>query len=213
MADTTTTVTNATEPTNTSAQQTQTQTQTQTSTNQQAQTLNLSPEMEKFVQSAVDRATQKLGTENKNLRMELEELQKKSMSDDEIKAKTIEKKERELAQQAAILKDKENRLFAVQAIKDIGLDDGSDLSMALVDFVLADDEEGIKAKVKTFNDLINKFVESQVSKTFKDNGRIPDKGNGDQKSKETNIATKIGKSMANSNKQSQDTINFYLGGK
>ena len=88
----------------------------------------------------------------------------------------IEEKEQEIEEREQSLKEKENRLYAIKAIKSAGLDDGSDKALALVDFVLGDDETGIDEKVKAFSDLVKRFVKAEVDKTFKANGREPEKG-------------------------------------
>lgn len=135
-------------------------------------------ELEKKLQSMVDRATNKLGNENKKLREELDKLKREKLSDDE--RAELERKEREdrLAERERDLKEKENRLYAVKAIKKAKLDDGSDASLELVDFVMADTEEEIDNRVKAFGALVNKFVKAQVDETFKRNGGNPGKGAG-----------------------------------
>ena len=75
------------------------------------------------------------------------------------------------------LRTKENRLLAIKSIKAAGLDDGSDKALELVDFIIADDEESINNRVKAFGNLVKRFVEDKVNKTFKDNGRNPNGGN------------------------------------
>lgn len=67
-------------------------------------------------------------------------------------------------------------MYAIKAIKAAGLDDGSDASLELVDFVLGADEKAIDARVKAFGALVKKFVAAEVDKTFKDSGRNPGKG-------------------------------------
>lgn len=138
---------------------------------------NDTPDIEKLVQTAVDRATNKLGNENKKLREQIEALKKSKLTDEEIKQLEIKNKEDEIAEREKALTEKENRLYAIKAIKTAGLDDGSDKSLELVDFVLSDSTENIDAKIKVFSELLKKFVQSEVDKTFKENGRNPGKGN------------------------------------
>lgn len=137
---------------------------------------NNAPDIEKIVQTAVDRATNKLGNENKKLREQLDNLKKSKLTDEEIKQLELKTKEDEIAEREKALAEKENRLYAIKAIKTAGLDDGSDKSLELVDFVLSDNTEDIDAKIKTFSELMKKFVQSEVDKTFKENGRNPGKG-------------------------------------
>lgn len=132
------------------------------------------PDIEKMVQQAVDRATNKLGNDNKKLREELDKLRKEKLTDEERAA--LDKAEFE--RQKAEFQMEKNKLYAVKAIKAAGLDDGSDKSLELVEFVMGDSEETIDARVKVFGELVKKFVAAEVDKTFKDNGRNPYKGKG-----------------------------------
>ena len=133
-------------------------------------------ELEKKIQSMIDRATNKLGNENKTLKEQLEKMKKEKMTDDERKQFDLAEKEKEIQKREAELKAQENRMYAIKAIKKAGLDDGSDAALELVDFVVADDEAGIDNRVKTFGDLVKKMVQAEVDKTFKNNGGSPKKG-------------------------------------
>lgn len=170
---------------------------------------------ESLIQKAVDRATNKLGNENKKLREENTKLKQEKLSDDELKQLEIQEKEKEIAEREQRLLEKENRLLAIKAIKEVGLDDGSDISLALVDFVMAEDETAIKERVKTFNTLVERFVQAKVDKVFKSNGRTPGKsstGTGEAESKSDSIAVRIGQNTAKANKAAQSTLDYYIGG-
>lgn len=170
--------------------------------------------IEALIQRAVDRATNKLGNENKKLRGQIDDLRKAKLSDDELKQLEMQEKEKEIAEREKQLQERENRLIAIKAIKEIGLDDGSDASLDLVDFVMADDEDGIKARVKSFNNLVKRFVQAEVDKTFKTNGRTPAKGTSSaSETKTESIATRLGQNAANANKAAQSTLEYYIGGK
>ena len=135
-------------------------------------------DLEKIIQRAVDRATNKLGNDNKRLKQQLEALKKSKLTADE--AAELERQEREeaLAERERALQEKENRLYAIKAIKAAGLDDGSDRALELVEFVSAGTEAEIDAKVKAFGELVKKFVKAEVDKTFKQHGRTPQQGSG-----------------------------------
>lgn len=136
------------------------------------------PDLEKIIQRAVDRATNKLGNENKKLRQQLEALKKSKLTEEE--AAELERKEREadLEEREKALKDEKNRWYALRAIKAAGLDDGGDNALALVDFVLGSTEEDIDNRVKSFGALVKKLVKAEVDKTFKQHGRDPQQGAG-----------------------------------
>lgn len=173
-------------------------------------------ELEALIQKAVDRATNKLGNENKKLRGELEAARKAKLSDDEIKQLEMKEKEKEIADRERALTEKENRLIAIKEIKAAGLDDGSDASLAIVDFVMAEDEEGIRERVKTFNALVERIVKTKVDGVFKANGRTPGVGTDSAANaggKNDSIAARLGKNAANTTKAAQTVLDHYLGGK
>ena len=172
--------------------------------------------IEKLIQSAVDRATQKLGTENKKLRADLEKARKEKLSEDEIKQLEMQEQQKALDERDKALTEKENRWIAMKAIKEAGLDDGSDASLAIVDFVMADTEEGIKERVKAFDALVKRIVQSKVDGVFKANGRTPGVGSDSASNaggKNESIAARLGKNTANANKAAQSVLDHYLGGK
>lgn len=134
------------------------------------------PDLEKLIQQAVDRATNKLGNDNKRLREELENIKKEKLTAEE-RAELEKKQERDqFERERAEFQMEKNKLYAVKAIKTAGLDDGSDKALELVNFVLGADEKEIDSRVKAFGELVKKFVAAEVEKTFKDAGRNPGKG-------------------------------------
>lgn len=169
-----------------------------------------------LIQSAVDRATNKIGNDNKKLREELEALRREKMSEEEVRQLEIEEKEKALAEKEKEIKDKEMRMFAIKAIKDAGLDDGSDIALSLVDFLLGEDENAITSRTSTFKALVDKAVSSQVQQRFKQGGRDPKRGGEDKddedNNKETTLAVELGKKTAEQNKTAQSVIDGYLGG-
>lgn len=135
-------------------------------------------DIEKLIEQAVDRATNKLGNDNKKLRGQLENLKKEKLTAEERKDMEIREKEDAIAERERALTEKENRLYAIKAIKEAGLDDGGETSLELIDFVMAEDTAAIDIKIKAFDRLVKKFVKAEVDKTFRANGRTPEKGAG-----------------------------------
>lgn len=134
--------------------------------------------LEKRIQQAVDRATNKLGNENKKLREELDKVRKEKLTAAELKALEDEEKERNLAEREAAVTAAENKMYAVKAIKKAGLDDGSESALDILALVNAGDTESIDANVAALKALVDKLVKAEVEKTFKGNGRNPEKGAG-----------------------------------
>lgn len=134
--------------------------------------------LEKKIQQAVDRATNKLGNDNKQLREELEKLRKEKLTAAELKELEDAEKEKDLAEREAAVKTAENKLYAIKAIKKAGLDDGSETALDILALVGGNDEATIDANIKALKALIDKLVKAEVEKTFKGNGRNPEKGAG-----------------------------------
>ena len=134
--------------------------------------------LEKRIQQAVDRATNKLGNDNKALREELEKLRKEKLTAAELKELEDAEKEKDLAEREAALKAAENKMYAIAAIKKAGLDDGSETALDILALVNAGDEESIDSNIKALKALVDKLVKAEVDKTFRGNGRNPEQGAG-----------------------------------
>ena len=132
--------------------------------------------LEKKIQQAVDRATNRLGNDNKKLKEELEKLRKEKLTAEELQKIEAEEKEKDRAEREKAVKDAENKLYAVKAIKKAGLDDGSETALDILSLVGGDDEETIDSNIKALKALVDKLVKSEVEKTFRGNGRTPAKG-------------------------------------
>ncbi len=172
--------------------------------------------LDKLVQSKVDRLMAEERKKNADLQKKLNALSKEKLSDDELKKMEIEEREKSIAMKEKELRDRENRLYAIKAIKSIGLDDGSDKSLELIDFVIGEDEKAIDARVKAFSDLVKRFVSAEVDKTFKANGRIPNGARADagrEENKSVSIAEALGKKAAQTNEKANSVLSYYLGGK
>ena len=173
-------------------------------------------DLEALIQKAVDRATNKIGNDNKKLREENERLKKEKLSDDELKQLELQEKEKEIADRERALTEKENRMTALKEIKAIGLDDGSEAALAIIDFVMAEDEAAIKERVKTFDALVKRIVQSKVDGVFKANGRTPGVGTeatGGSGKDADSLAVRMGKNAAQTNAQARKVLDHYLGGK
>lgn len=133
--------------------------------------------LEKLVQAAVDRATNRLGNENKQLKEKLEKTRKEKLSAEELKQVELQEKEAELARQQAEIQTEKNRMYAVKALKKAELDDGSEDTLDLVEFVLGEDESAIDFKVKALQKFAQRIAKNTTDRIYKTNGRTPGKGN------------------------------------
>lgn len=134
--------------------------------------------MMKMIQTAVDRATNRLGNENKLLKDKLEKTRKEKMTAEELKQVELQEKETELAQKEQEIKEKENRMYAIKALKKAELDDGSEDTLDLVEFVLGEDEADIDLKVKALQKFAQRIIKNTTDGIYKSNGRTPGRGNG-----------------------------------
>lgn len=132
--------------------------------------------LDKIIQARVDKEMAAERKKTAEYKKKLDRLQREKLTDEELKKIELENKENEIAEREKAIADKENRLFAVKAIKEAGLDDGSDTALSLVDFVMGTDETEITSKVKAFKELFDKTVTAEVNKRFKEAGYTPKKG-------------------------------------
>lgn len=218
--ETTATITNASQDTQNASQNANTDSATVNTTNADNDTQANSsasqntPSIEELIQRAVDRATNKLGNENKKLRESNEKLKNENLTAEQRKQFELQEKEKDIADREAKLQEKENRDYALKAIKEAGLDDGGTRSLELIDFVVCDNEADTLSRVKLFGELVDKFVKAEVDKTFKMNGRNPNSSTTTASdTHQSNIAEQLGKVRAETAKKSNDTLNYYYGGK
>jgi hypothetical protein len=135
-------------------------------------------DMETIINRAVDRATNKLGNENKRLKAEIDKFRREKLTEREIQEAELADREATLAERERQIKLLENEAYALKAIKKAGLDKGDETAIELAKFVVADDETAIDERVTAFKTLVDTIVKAEVEATFKKGGRTPDKGNG-----------------------------------
>lgn len=154
--------------------------ETETESSQEEEPETEEPDMDSLIAEKVrrelDKVTNKLGNENKRLREQLKEEQKKNLSVEEVRKLEMEEKEKELLEKEKALKTESNRIYAVKALKKAKLDDGSEETLDLLELVMGEDEECINAKVKALEKFVNALVGKKVDGIFKQNGRTPGKG-------------------------------------
>lgn len=175
------------------------------------QSAGTSEQLERLIQARVDRLLAEERKKSAALQKKYDRLASEKLTEDELKDRTISEREATVAEKERQLTERENRLFAIKALKSAGLDDGSENVLALVDFVLAEDEKAIGERVTAFSALFQKMVAAEVEKTFKSNGREPNgaKG-GDGEQADVSVAERIGKNAAAAAKQSSDILKHYL---
>ena len=159
---------------------------------------------------------EKANKDKEELEKQLAKLRKEKLTAEEVQKLEDEKKAKDLADREAALQEKENRYYAVSAIKKAGLDDGSDTALKVVDLVMGADESEINNKITALKELVSKIVESKVNEKFKAAGRNPNSRESNDEDDEDNnrgrnkIAELLGKSRAEQAKRSQEVLSHYL---
>ena len=132
-------------------------------------------DFERLLKARLDEAMEEERKKNAKLSKELEKMKREKLTADELKKYDDEKRESELAEREHSVMIAENKLYAIEQLKEIGLDDGSKESMGLIDLILSEDREKIKSNIKALDTIIKAKVKSEVEKVFKDNSRVPEK--------------------------------------
>lgn len=169
--------------------------------------------VKKLISDAISEATKDLIKDRDSLKEQIKELSRKGLTPEQIAELDKKDKEDEQNKREAELTERENRFYALTAIKDAGLDNGDKTALELINLVMGKDQKEIDANVKTLDSLVKRMVKAEVDKTFKDNGRSPKGGDdSDDKDKDNAIAKKLGKRAADANKRARGVLDMYTGG-
>lgn len=172
-------------------------------------------DLDRLLKARLDKAMEEERKKNKNLEKEIEKMKRDKMTADELKKYDDEKRDRELAEREQAIADRENRYYAISAIKKAGLDDGGDTALKIVDLVLGKDSDEIDNKVSALNELVNKLVDNKVNEKFKSAGRIPNTGSANantntEDKKGNELAKGLGKERAELKKKSDSILKHYI---
>ena len=172
-------------------------------------------DLDRLLKARLDKAMEEERKKNKSLEKEIEKMKRDKMTADELKKYDDEKRDRELAEREQAIADKENRYYAISAIKKAGLDDGGDTALKIVDLVLGKDSDEIDNKVSALNELVNKLVDNKVNEKFKSAGRIPNTGSANantntEDKKGNELAKRLGKERAELKKKSDSILKHYI---
>lgn len=167
---------------------------------------------ERLLQARLDKAMAEERKKNANLTKELEKMKREKMNADELKKYDDEKRANDLAEREKTIAEKENRYYAITALKKAGLDDGSETVLELADLVMGADTDETDTRIATLNKLVTKVVDSKVNERFKSYGRVPNGGNssGSEGKEKNTLAEKLGKQRAEQNRKSNDILKHYM---
>ncbi len=169
-------------------------------------------DFERLLQARFDKAMAEERKKNAGLMKELEKMKREKMTADELKKYDDEKRTNELAEREKTIAEKENRYYAITALKKAGLDDGSETVLELAEIVMGNNTDETDTKIATLDKLITKMVDSKVNERFKSFGRVPGgSGTSEGDGKDKNIlAEKLGKQRAEQNKKSNNILKHYI---
>lgn len=167
--------------------------------------------IDKYVDQKVKQATEKYAKEKAALEKKITAMEKANKTESELQELERKKKETEFAEREKALLDKEHKMYALEQVKELGLDKGGITALELADFITADSEEEMANRAKRFGTLVKGLVEAEVKETFKTHGRYPnvsDSGKGGDKPSKT-LAETLGEQAAARNKAAQDVLKYY----
>lgn len=107
------------------------------------------------------------------LQKELDELRKEKLTQDELNRLDLAKRETEVANREAVIRDKENRLHAIQALEQAQLVGNGMTSADLIPFVMDNTTAGIDNKVKALTALLDKRAQAEKDRIYQLAGRTP----------------------------------------
>lgn len=137
-------------------------------------------EFEKLIQAKIDKYMADEKKKNAALSKELETLKREKLTDEEIKQDNDARRDKELAERERNVLLAENKLYAIEVLKETGLDDGSKSAMDLINIVLDEDRDVIKSNIKALDTVVKARVKAEVEKVFKNNSRTPEKAGNSQ---------------------------------
>ena len=167
-------------------------------------------DMDRLLQARLDKAMAEERKKTSLLQKELDKIKQEKMTAEELKKYDDEKKDKELAERERTILEKENRYYAIMALKKSGLDDGSEIALDLANIVMGSNNEETDSKIKTLSEVINKMVDNKVNERFKSFGRVPNNSNVSIEDTNNTLAESLGKTKAEQNKRSNDILKYYI---
>ena len=114
---------------------------------------------------------------NAELQRKVERMEKKILSDEELKQEEYERQQQEIEEQRREIKIEKNKMYAVKSMQkaEIG---NSEEAMSLMEklVMVCEDETEIDDMIELLKAWKDKDVKAEVDKRFKDNGYTPKKG-------------------------------------
>lgn len=116
---------------------------------------------------------EQLTAANAVLQQELDALRQEHLSQEERTRLELAQRETDVANREAVIRERENRLHAIQALEQAQLVGSGITSADLLPFVTDSTTQGIDSKVKALQGLLDKHAKTQTEKIYQGAGRQP----------------------------------------
>lgn len=150
-------------------------------------------------------------TEYNALKEELDKLQKEKLTQEELTRIDLTKRETDVANREAAIRDKENRLHAIDALEQANLVGNGITTADLIPFVMDSTTKAIDDKVKSLQELLEKCMAAQTQRIYQSAGRQPHQVQ-DTPSGSSNAPITFGAGRAARQARAQEIRNSYTGG-
>lgn len=120
----------------------------------------------------LDRVRNEYGKKLKTKEQELQTIKTSTMTEAEKQAQALEDARNEITQKERDLLERENKLFAVDALNK------AEMPLTFLEFVTSDSEEVTTSKIETLKATLDSEVQKAVDAAFKNKGRTVAKGTG-----------------------------------
>lgn len=120
----------------------------------------------------LDRVRNEYGKKLKTKEQELQTIKTSTMTEAEKQAQALEDARNEITQKERDLLERENKLFAVDALNK------AEMPLTFLEFVTSDSEEVTTSKIETLKATFDSEVQKAVDAAFKNKGRTVAKGTG-----------------------------------
>lgn len=120
----------------------------------------------------LDRVRNEYGKKLKTKEQELQTIKTSTMTEAEKQAQALEDARNEITQKERDLLERENKLFAVDALNK------AEMPLTFLEFVTSDSEEVTTSKIEALKTTFDSEVQKAVDAAFKNKGRTVAKGTG-----------------------------------
>lgn len=130
-----------------------------------------------FSQSQLDKALAKERKEKAELKKRLERLEKKALTDEEVRQGEIERQQQEIDEQRREITIEKNKMYAVKALQKANISNTEETMSVIERMVTScEDEDDIDELITLLKKWHDNAVKAEVDKRFKEGGYTPQKG-------------------------------------